>query len=333
MRSYPDGYDRIGRQLKKKMKHRCLYCYKEIEKKQDFHEKCSMEFFGTALPPKIEYSLDQMDELAKNVVERSVAVPGVQPKLSMTIVKEVKENSATRLTVVGALGGNYILKPPTVRFPEMPENEHVTMRMAEVFGIKVVPSSLIRLVSGELSYITKRVDRTETGEKIHMIDMFQITEAFDKYKGSMEGIGKALSSYSSNTLLDKTYFFDLALFSFLTGNNDMHLKNFSMIERISGWALSPSYDLLNVAVVFPEDTEELALTVVGKKKKLKRENFEQFGAGLGLNAKQIKVAFNRMIKNKSKASDWIERSFLSNDLKAAYYNVMEGRYNQLELKE
>ena len=270
-----------------------------------------MEFFGTALPPKIAYSLDQMDELAKNVVERSVAVPGVQPKLSMTLVKEVKENSATRLTVVGALGGNYILKPPTARFPEMPENEHLTMRMAEVFGIKVVPSSLIRLVSGELAYITKRVDRTETGEKIHMIDMFQITEAFDKYKGSMEGIGKALSSYSSNTLLDKTYFFDLVLFSFLTGNNDMHLKNFSMMERISGWALSPSYDLLN----------------------LKRENFEQLGAGLGLNPKQINVAFNRMIKNRSKASDWIERSFLSNDMKSAYYNVMEVRYNQLELKE
>ena len=313
--------------------HRCLYCYKEIEKNQDFHEKCSIEFFGTPSPPKIEYSLDQMDELAKKVVERSVAVPGVQPKLSMTLVKETKENLDTRLTVVGALGGHYILKPPSARFPEMPENEHVTMRVAEVFGIKVVPSSLIRLLSGELAYITKRVDRTETGEKIHMLDMFQITEAFDKYKGSMEKIGKALGSYSSNTLLDKTYFFDIALFSFLTGNNDMHLKNFSMVESTSGWILSPSYDLLNVAIVFPEDTDELALTLVGKKKKLKREHFEQLGEELGLNAKQIKAAFNRIVKNKPKASDWIERSFLSKDMKSAYNNVIEERYNQLELKE
>ncbi|MBL4653877.1 MAG: HipA domain-containing protein, partial [Flavobacteriales bacterium] len=219
------------------MKHRCLYCYEPIEDEQDFHEKCSVEFFGTPSPPEIEYSLDQMEELAKNVVERSVAVPGVQPKLSLTLVKETKENSDTRLTVVGALGGHYIFKPPSDKFPEMPENEHLTMKMAEVFGIKVVPSSLIRLLSGELSYITKRVDRTKTGEKIHMIDMFQITEAFDKYKGSMEKVGKELDSYSANTLLDKSFYFDLAIFSFITGNNDMHLKNFSMIDTPSGWAL------------------------------------------------------------------------------------------------
>jgi len=314
------------------MEHRCLYCYEHIEDELDFHEKCSIEFFGTPKPPEIEFSLGQMDELAKNVVEQSVAVPGVQPKLSMSLVKETK-NSDTRLTVVGALGGQFIFKPPSDRFPEMSENEHVTMRMGEALGIRVVPSSLIRLLSGELSYITKRVDRTETGEKIHMIDMFQITEAFDKYKGSMEKIGKALDSYSSNTLLDKTFFFDLALFSFLTGNNDMHLKNFSMIESPSGWVLSPAYDLLNVAIVFPEDTEELALTLVGKKKKLKREHFEQLAEGLGLTPKQIKGAFNRMIRNKSKAFNWIDRSFLSNEMKTAYKELLEGRYKQLGHKE
>jgi serine/threonine-protein kinase HipA len=290
-----------------------------------------MEFFGTSLPPKIEYSLDQMDELAKNIVERSIAVPGVQPKLSMTLVKKAKGKSNSRLTVVGALGGNYIFKPPSDRFIEMPENEHVTMRIAEAFGIRVVPSSLIRLLSGELSYITKRIDRTATGKKIHMIDMFQITESFDKYKGSMEKVGKALGSYSSNTLLDKTFFFDLAIFSLLIGNNDMHLKNFSMIESPSGWILSPAYDLLNVAIVFPEDSEELALTLTGKKKKLKRENVEQFGEGLGLTPKQLKAAFNRIIKNKSNALDWIDRSFLSDDMKIAYKELFETRYKQLEL--
>jgi len=292
-----------------------------------------MEFFGTLTPPEIKYSLNQMDELAKNVVERSVAVPGVQPKLSMSLIKETKGNSNTRLTVVGALGGHYIFKPPSDKFPEMPENEHVTMRIAQSFGIRVVPSSLIRLLSGELSYITKRVDRNETGAKIHMIDMFQITEAFDKYKSSMERVGKALGSYSSNTLLDKTFYFDLAVFSFLTGNNDMHLKNFSMIENTSGWVLSPAYDLLNVKIVFPEDTEELALTLVGKKKKLKQEHFEKLGEGLGLTPKQIKGTFNRMIKNKSKAFDLIDRSFLSKDMKTAYKEVLKERYKQLELKK
>lgn len=297
----------------------------------DFHPKCSVAFFGSATPPVIEYTLDQMDELAKSVVERSIAVPGVQPKLSMSLVKTAREKNDDRLTVVGALGGQYIFKPPSNLFPEMPENEHVTMRMAQSFGIRVVPSSLVRLASGELSYITKRVDRTEEGEKLHMLDMFQITEAFDKYKGSMEKIGKALDSYSANTLLDKIFFFELALFSFLTGNNDMHLKNFSMIEQPSGWGLAPAYDLLNVAIVLPEDTEELALTLAGKKKKLTREHFELLGQGMGLTGRQIKGSFKRMLKNRKQALAWIDQSFLSEGMKKRYSEVLEARYQQLDM--
>ena len=241
------------------MSKKCLYCYQALDKNAsgDFHEQCSLDFFGTKQQPVFEHSLQQMSELAKNVVERSVAVPGVQPKLSLSVINDtMQDGNKGRLTVVGALGGNYIFKPPSNHFPEMPENEHVTMRIAEAFGINVVKSSLIRLQSGELSYITKRIDRTETGEKIHMLDMFQITEAFDKYKSSMEKVGKALNEFSDNTLLDKLYFLEIAIFSFLTGNNDMHLKNFSMINKEDSWILAPAYDLLNVAIVNPEDTEE-----------------------------------------------------------------------------
>lgn len=312
------------------MKTKCLYCYKPLQSGNDYHEKCAKEFFGMPKPPKIEYGLEQMNELAKNIVERSVAVPGVQPKLSMSLIQQTKENKDARLTVVGALGGNYIFKPPSEQFQEMPENEHVTMRIAEAFGIRVVPSSLIRLKSGELSYITKRIDRSESGKKIHMLDMFQITEAFDKYRSSMERVGKALNEYSSNTLLDKTYFFDLALFSFITGNNDMHLKNFYMIESPIGWTLSPAYDLLNVAIVFPEDSEELALSLSGKKKKLKRVHFEQLGEKLALTPKQIKAAFKRLTKNKPKAEEWIHQSFLSKEMKTAYLELIEQRFIQLE---
>ncbi len=309
--------------------HKCLYCYQPIDEDLDFHPKCSSAFFGTAIPPVIEYTLSQMDELAKSVVERSVTVPGVQPKLSLTLVKAAKEKADTRLTVVGALGGQYIFKPPSDRFPEMPENEHVTMRIAEACGIRVVPSSLIRLASGELGYLTKRIDRTDSGEKIHLLDMFQITEAFDKYKGSMEKVGKALDTYSANTMLDKIFFFEMALFSFLTGNNDMHLKNFSMIEQASGWGLAPAYDLLNVAIVLPEDDEELALTLCGKKKKLKREHFEQLGEGMGLTSKQIEGSFKRMVKNRAQVADWIERSFLSEEMKQKYLHLMNVRFTIL----
>ena len=313
------------------MKNKCLYCYDPIENGLDFHKKCSLEFFGEYPAPIIEYSLDQMDELAKNIVERSITVPGVQAKLSMSLIKKIKEKSVNRLTVVGALGGQYIFKPPSGKFPEMPENEHVTMRIAQEYGIHVVPSSLIRLASGELSYITKRIDRTKDGRKIHMIDMFQITEAFDKYKSSIEKIGRAIDRYSDNTLLDKIFYFEIILFSFLTGNNDMHLKNFSMIKSASGWILSPAYDLLNVAIVLPDDTEELALTLAGKKKKFRRHHFEELGKDLGLTGKQVERTFKRFLINKPKAMNWIEKSLLSSDMKIAYKELMEKRYKQIEL--
>jgi serine/threonine-protein kinase HipA len=315
------------------MKAKCLYCYEPVENASGFHEKCSLAFFGATIPPAIPYSLNDMDELAKEVVQRSVTVPGVQPKLSMSLVKATTKQPETCLTVVGALGGQFILKPPSDRFPEMPANEHLTMRMAETLGIRVVPSTLIHLSSGELAYITKRIDRTADGEKIHMLDMFQITEAFDKYKGSMEKIGKALDNYSNNTLLDKTYLFDLVLFSFLTGNNDMHLKNFSMIESNIGWELSPAYDLLNVTILLPEDKEELALSLGGKKRKLKREHFITFAKGLDLTEKQINSAFSRIRRNKSKLFHWIEKSFLSKEMQSVYKDLFENRLNRLGLDE
>lgn len=311
------------------MENKCLFCYEPIGKDADFHTKCSLEFFGTSAPPQISCSIDQLAELAKEVIEQSVAIPGVQPKLSMSIVKDTQGKADARLTVVGALGGLYILKPPTDRFKEMPEIEHLTMRIAEAFGIRVVPSSLIRLASGELSYITKRIDRTESGTKIHMLDMFQITEAYDKYKSSMEKVGKAINTYSDNTLLDKIIFFELSIFSFLTGNNDMHLKNFSMIRSSSGWILAPAYDLLNVAIILAEDTEELALALEGKKKKIKQEHFIRLGKGLGLNDKQIDGVFSRIVKNKPKAIEWINKSFLSTKMKTAYEEVLNSRYERL----
>lgn len=308
---------------------KCLYCYKTISKEGEFHASCSQKFFGSSTPPTIPYSFSEMAELAKNIVERSVTVPGVQPKLSMGIIEEATQNTNKRLTVVGALGGDYIFKPPSTDFEEMPENEHVTMRIAEALGINVVLSSLIRLKSGELSYITKRIDRTNDGKKVHMLDMFQITEAFDKYKSSMEKVGRALGKFSANPLLDKLFLFEMTLFSFLVGNNDMHLKNFSMILSNDKWVLAPAYDLLNVAIILPEDKEELSLTLDGKKRKLTRSSFEKFGKKLGLNERQIEGVFNRFLKNKAKAIKLINESFLSVKMQNKYVGLMETRYQTL----
>lgn len=315
------------------MSKHCLYCYKQLDSGlKDFHPHCSIEFFGTDEPPELGYNLEQMAELAAAVVQRHVTVPGVQPKLSLTLVKDIlADGSKGRLTIVGTLGGNYILKPPHEDYPEMPQNEHLTMRMAESFGLPVVQSSLIRLLSGELAYITKRIDRTAEGEKIHMLDMFQVLEAFDKYKGSMEKVGKAISMYAENTMLDLLNFYELSIFCFLTGNNDMHLKNFSMVTRNDTWNLAPAYDLINVTIINPGDKEELALTLNARKSKFNRTRFVEFGENLGLTTRQIDGVFKRLERNKEKAIELVGNSFLSEKFKKKYIAVLNERYDRISV--
>lgn len=311
----------------------CLLCLEPLDDTSvEYHEACSKSFFGSVQPPTLDYTMDQMDALATTVVSSHIAVTGVQPKLSLSLIHDtLQKANRKRLTVVGALGGNFILKPPTVHYPELPANEHLTMKMASLFGIETVPCSLIRLGSGELAYITKRIDRTDDGSKIHMLDMFQITDAVDKYKGSMERVGKAIAEYSSNTLLDKLRYFEVVLFCYLTGNNDMHLKNFSLFQQLDHWALSPAYDLLNVSLANPKDTEEMALTIEGKKRRLSRKMFERFGLGLGLNSKQIEGVFGRFQKQIPAALDLCERAFLSQESKEGYLEIFRLRCAKLSI--
>ncbi|UOE37313.1 HipA domain-containing protein [Chryseobacterium oryzae] len=310
---------------------KCLFCYQFLKDNEiDFHKKCSKKIFGTETAPLLNYTLSEMELLAKEVIETSISVPGVQPKLSLSFVKEkLEDGTRGRLTVLEALGGNYILKPQNVVFPQMPENEHLTMKLAELLGIQAVISSLIRLKSGELSYITKRIDRTGS-RKIHMLDMFQITEAFDKYKSSMEKVGKAVNEYSSNTLLDVVRLYEVSIFSYITGNNDMHLKNFSMILKGEDWVLSPAYDLLNVQLHLPEDKEETALTIGGKKSRLTKADFINLGLKFGLTERQIENIFKRFIKEEEKMKELISISFLDEEKKKIYKDLLSHRLEYLK---
>lgn len=306
---------------------KCLFCYQALKEDEiDFHPKCSKKIFGTATAPSLNYTLDEMEILAKEIIETSISVPGVQPKLSLGFIKEkLADGTKGRLTVLEALGGQYILKPQNTTFPEMPENEHLTMKLAELLGIQTVVSSLIRLKSGELSYITKRIDRTTKGGKIHMLDMFQITEAFDKYRSSMEKVGKAVIEHSSNTLLDVLRLYEVVIFSYITGNNDMHLKNFSLILKDENWGFAPAYDLLNVQLHLPEDQEETALTIGGKKSRLTKSDFIILGVKFGLSEKQIENVFQRFIKAEKKMLLFITQSFLSEANRIKYKDLLMQR--------
>ena len=288
---------------------KCLYCYKELKEGQkDFHPSCARKFFGTKDVPLLEYKHEELDQLAEQVIRAQTS----------------------RLTIVG-LWGDYIFKPQTENYEQLPENEDLTMHLAEAAKISVVPHSLIRLADGKLGYITKRIDRTENGEKIDMEDMCQLTlhPTEYKYKGSHEQIAKTILQYSNTPKLDLTNYMQLLLFCFVTGNNDMHLKNFSLYRPAEDYQLTPAYDLLNVAIANPKDKEELALTLAGKKTKLRLADFLNAAKTMGLEENVVQRLVAGLHKVFPKWQQLIKDSFLSEDQKQMYEELVIARLDRL----
>lgn len=308
---------------------KCLYCYQELEKGQnDFHPGCARKFFGTKDVPLLEYKHEDLDRLAEQVIRAQTSLTGVQPKLSLNLNKH---DGCSRLTIVG-LWGDYIFKPQTESYPQLPENEDLTMHLAEAAKIKVVPHCMIRLADGELGYITKRIDRGKNGEKIDMEDMCQLTlhPTEYKYKSSHEQIAKAIMQYSSTPKLDLVNYMQLVLFCFVTGNNDMHLKNSSLYRPSEGYQLSPAYDLLNVAIANPKDKEELALPLSGRTTKLRLDDFLNAAKTMGLEDKVVLRLIDGLQKVLPKWQKLIHSSFLEENMKKAYENLVVSRLARLQ---
>lgn len=289
--------------------------------------------FGTAIPPVLPYDESQLDELALEVIRSHTVITGVQPKLSLHLESSGKTRAPRRFTIVGLWGG-YILKPPSQRFPQLPENEDLTMHMASALRIATVPHSLIRMQSGALAYLTRRLDRTKK-TKLHMEDMCQITGRLTENKsdGSYEQIAKAILRFSANPRLDVINFFEMVLFCFLTGNADMHLKNFSLIDmpERGGVNLAPAYDLLSTALVMPSDDEDLALTLNGKKKRITFKDFKTALKTLSVDEVVQDRLFAKFRKARPALEAVIDRSFLDKDRQDAYKELIMKKYHQIKL--
>ena len=301
------------------MSEKCLYCYQELKEGQrDFHPACARRFFGSAAIPELPYSRANINELAREVIQSRTTLTGVQPKLSMDINRGGRDEP-DRLTIVG-LWGRYILKPKSDTYPWLPEDEDLTMHLATLARIQVVPHALIRFSDGELTYITRRIDRDDDGRKYLMEDACQLSERLsaDKYKSSYENVGKLILRYSSMPQLDLVNYWEVVVFSWLTGNSDMHLKNFSLLSRVPGlYTLAPAYDLLNVHLLF-DDPEELALTLDGRKRKVTRQNFVNAMRRTGLDDKVTGNIFAKFAKVQPRWEAFIDQSFLPEDMREAY---------------
>lgn len=309
----------------------CLACNKELDGDAKYHESCLKAFWQDDTPVlELDYELSQIEELAKENITHRVIVTGVQPKLSLGFTEE-EEN---RLTIVGALNGRYILKPPFALYPHMPEIEALSMLLAQACGIATVPFLLVPMKSGELAYLTRRIDRTANHLKYPMEDACQFTERLTehKYRGSYEQIAKGIITYAQNALLEVVKFYEQVIVSFLIGNNDMHLKNFSLIAfEKNQYQLAPAYDMVAVKLLIPDDREELALHLNGKKRKLKRTDFNEAMAKAHIPKKAIENLWNRIEKGIKDWHEIIDNSFLNDRLKQTLSGLIKARAYQVDL--
>lgn len=302
---------------------KCFFCYQKLEDEREYHARCCKKFFGTNILPELRLDKKILSDLATRTVNQRIAVTGVQPKISVDLEREV---GAERLTIVG-LWGQYILKPQHDEYEFMPETEDLTMHLADLFKIKTCQHALIPTSEGKLAYIARRFDRNN-GQKIHIEDFCQISGFLteQKYKGSYEKVGKLVTQHCTNKGLDTLYFFELVLFCYLTGNNDMHLKNFSVIHHSDHTiSLSPAYDLLNVNLVFPDDADELALTLNGRKRKITKADFDTVAKGLMLPEKSVSNIYAKFSGARGKVEEVIRSSFLPEDWKQRYMEIWDSK--------
>ena len=311
----------------------CLACHKKLDSGDiQYHPACLAAFWKQDTPVlQLNYEISQINELAEENVAQRIIVTGVQPKLSMGFTKIETEE---RLTIVGALNGRYILKPPYATYPQMPEIEALSMLMSKSCGIATVPFLLIPLKGGELAYLTRRIDRNAKGEKFAMEDACQFNERMTehKYRGSYEQIAKGIIAYSKNPLKDVVHFYEQVIVSFLIGNNDMHLKNFSLIAKEpNAYELTPAYDMIAAQLLLPEDLDDLALNINGKKRKLQQSDFNEAMLTAHIPEKAIENLWKRIEKGMEQWSELINNSFISLNKKENFKKLINRKIVQLEL--
>lgn len=312
---------------------KCLYCYRDLEEGQtDFHPECARRFFGSKMVPILPYTRENMSELARQIIRTSASVTGVQAKMSLDVNRGGK-NEPSKFTIVG-LWGKYIFKPQSGKYPCLPELEDLTMKMAEAAHIRTARHTLIRLSDGELGYLTLRMDRGRKGEKISMLDMCQLTNRLTehKYYGTYLQLAETIKKYSAAPMLDVQRYWEVVLFSWITGNSDMHCKNFSLIDIGKGeYTLAPAYDLLAVLLADPEDTEEMAMSfsVGGNKRGFDHNTFTTVFTQSGIPASIADKMIERM---KSYLPEWeklIDQSFLPEKMKDEYVSLIHKRIGLL----
>ena len=286
------------------------------------NEKFFKTMFNSSKLPGIDFGLADISQQAQKLAGK-LSISGVQPKLSVKLDKKKNE-----LIVVTA-GGEYLLKPQTPTFANIPENEQCCMDVAQEFNIEVPLHCLIPFKDKSFAYVVKRFDR-EKGTKIHQEDFAQILEENDKYKGSVEQIGRKLKEISSAPGYDAQLLFERVVLNFIIGNGDAHLKNYSISYKGDDRRLSPAYDIVCSRLAIPDEKEESAININGKKNRLLREDFDKLAEYLNV---PVKVRYGNFERKFDMMKRIIKVSQINKTDQAKFLEIIKERLHRLELSE
>lgn len=277
----------------------------------------------------LEYTAEEQREEAFYRASK-MSIQGIQPKLSAKL--NIKEE---KFEIVDT-GGRYILKPQHQYFPEMPENEDLTMKLANEVGLEIPLHGLIWSKDTTLTYFVKRFDRKGQNDKVPVEDFAQLAgfSRDTKYDYSMEKVVGLINKFCTFPAIEKLVLFKLVIFNYIIGNDDMHLKNFSVITEDGKVKLSPGYDLLNTTIEYRKPVDEIALLLKGKKKHLTYNMLVKY---YGIERCELtNKSVDKVLETISSAiPTWrslINSSFLSKGLKDKYLDLLDIRLNNLNIR-
>lgn len=291
---------------------------KPTDKDLDYHDECLELLFGTPTLPVLDIELSKMTGLAAEMAGK-MSISGVQEKVSLRLSTDKSRFE------IAPTGGRYILKPEPSRFAFVPQNEHLTMRLAELVGIEVPPFGLVELKDKAIAYIIKRFDRLDDGTKLQVEDFCQLDEKpiRDKYQGSGELCVRILRKYATEPLIEIRKLFKVLLFSWWASNGDQHLKNFSLVRTTEGrWRLTPAYDLVCTRLPIPSD-RDLAMTICGMKSNIARQQWLDFAEYAEIPERAATRLLQEQIDALESSLRFIAASFLPDDLKSQYQDIVQ----------
>lgn len=308
---------------------RCPITYELISDQEDYSQR-GLKLLSPQLKSlkPLDLNADEQRQEAINRVGK-MSVQGIQKKLSAQL--KVK---AGYFEIVDQ-NGHYILKPQSDIYPELPENEAITMSLAKTIGLEVPVHGLVYSKDNSMTYFIKRFDRAGHNQKLAVEDFAQLSgeDRHTKYKSSMEKVTAVIGKYCTFPKIEYAKLFKLVLFNFLVGNEDMHLKNFSLITRNKKVTLSPAYDLLNSTIAQRNTKEELALPLRGRKNNLTKPDFLNYLATQTLQLNQT-VIDDVMHELQRVLPEWhalIGFSFLSEKMQNKYLKLLNERSQRLGL--